>query len=203
MLAKKVIKLKKAPAQPQVQAIAQAQPEPEAQAIAQPEAQAIAQPVKPKKTFKLVPPVPKPNAYLTPAQEAFELIREYCRNHCLPMAQSDITWYKEELIREKKELDEFWQDHSTTWANLQAHMRGDTIEEIDAVVAAAKLVEKKQPIRESDIGEMPPHGSPEFWAWCRKRKQLRLEKEAAIIAAGGTVKPQKAKVPKVPKVPKV
>jgi hypothetical protein len=40
---------------------------------------------------------------------------------------------------------------------------------------------------------MPAYGSPEFWSWCRKRKQIRLEKEAAIIAAGGTVKVKKTK----------
>jgi hypothetical protein len=36
-----------------------------------------------------------------------------------------------------------------------------------------------------------------------KRKKLRLQKEAEIIAAGGTVPAAKPKKPKVPKAPKV
>ena len=50
---------------------------------------------------------------------------------------------------------------------------------------------------------MPTQGTPEFWAWCMKRKKLRLQKEAEIIAAGGTVPAAKPKKPKVPKAPKV
>jgi len=40
---------------------------------------------------------------------------------------------------------------------------------------------------EDDLGPMPTYGSSEFWAWCRKRKEIRLQKEAEIIAAGGTI----------------
>jgi hypothetical protein len=67
---------------------------------------------------------------------------------------------------------------------------------------AAKQQEKKLPILESDIGPMPAYGTGEFWAWCHKRKQLKLQKEAAIIAAGGTITPAKPKKPRAKKAEK-
>jgi hypothetical protein len=59
---------------------------------------------------------------------------------------------------------------------------------LNAVYEKAKKEEKKKPLSEGDLGEKPPFGTPEFWAWARKSKQLRLQKEAAIIAAGGEIK---------------
>jgi hypothetical protein len=69
-------------------------------------------------------------------------------------------------------------------------------------MAKAQIEEKKKPIKETDLGPMPSYGTQEFWAWCMKRKKIRLQKEAEIIAAGGTVtvKPKKPKAPKAPKV---
>ena len=86
---------------------------------------------------------------------------------------------------------------------MEAVARGATDDEIWMAEAKAKLTEKKKPLTEADLGEMPAYGSPEFWAWCRKRKQIRLEKEAAIIAAGGTVKAQPKAQPKAQKAKKV
>jgi hypothetical protein len=87
----------------------------------------------------------------------------------------------------------FWEDCSVTKACLDAFTRGETEEVLNAVYEKAKKEEKKKPLAEGDLGEKPPFGTPEFWAWARKSKQLRLEKEAAIIAAGGEVKKAKAK----------
>jgi hypothetical protein len=37
------------------------------------------------------------------------------------------------------------------------------------------------------------HATKDFWSWCHKRKKLKEQKEAAIIAAGGKVKEKKPK----------
>ena len=158
--------------------------------------------VKPKKVFVLknALPVPPPplGVYVTKAMEAFENIREYCLMNGQPISQADIKWYHEELALEKKEFDEFWERCSVTKAVCDAIARGDDMDAVLLAEAKAKLTEKKEPIRESDIGEMPAHGTREFWAWCMKRKQLRLQKEATsaamIVAAGGTVPVKKVKV---------
>ena len=152
----------------------------------------------PRKVLKLkkkipVPPPPAAGSYITKATEAFEAIREYCRINKVPISEADIKWYHEELALEKKEMDEFWERCSVTKAALDAFTRGEGIDGIILAEAKAKLTEKKEPLRESDIGEMPAHGTREFWAWCMKRKQLRLQKEAAIIAAGGTIPVKKVK----------
>lgn len=160
------------------------------------------QEVKPvKRTIKIkkglpIPPPPAAGVYVTKAMEAFEAIREYYEAREQPIPDEDIKWYHEELVREEAEMKAFWDDCSVTKAVMDAVMRGATDDEIWMAEAKAKLTEKKKPLTEADLGEMPAYGSPEFWAWCRKRKQIRLEKEAAIIAAGGTVKPQKPKVSK-------
>lgn len=164
-------------------------------------------PVKRSIKIKKGLPVPPPAAgvYVTRAMEAFEAMREYYEIRDLPIPNEDIKWYHEELAREEAEMKAFWDDCCVTRAMMEAVARGATDDEIWMAEAKAKLTEKKKPLTEADLGEMPAYGSPEFWAWCRKRKQIRLEKEAAIIAAGGTVnvpKAQKQKVPKVPKVPK-
>ena len=110
----------------------------------------------------------------------------------IEVPEEEIKHYYAELEREKKEHTEFWSQHgcSVTMAVLLAAANG---EDLDIAQAKAKLVEKKKVITEDSIGEMPAYGTPEFWAWCRRRKELRLQKEAAIIAAGGTVLPQKVK----------
>lgn len=143
-----------------------------------------------------VPPPPAAGVYVTKTMEAFEAMREYYETRDLPIPDEDIKWYHEELVREEAEMKAFWDDCCVTKAVMEAVARGATDDEIWMAEAKAKLTEKKKPLTEADLGEMPAYGSPEFWAWCRKRKQIRLEKEAAIIAAGGTVKPQKPKAQK-------
>jgi hypothetical protein len=158
--------------------------------------------IKVKKSLP-IPPPPAVGVYVTKAMEAFEALREYYRLQEAPIPNEDITWYHEELAREAAEMKAFWEDCNVTKAVSDAVFRGATDDELFLVEAKAKLTEKKRPVSEEDIGEMPAHGTKEFWAWCMKRKQLRLQKEAAIIAAGGTVKAKVPKVPKVQKVPKV
>jgi hypothetical protein len=134
-----------------------------------------------------IPPIPGPSVHLTKAMEAFESIRTYYIQNNLPMPQSHIKWYHEELAQEKKEYDEFWTRCAVTKACIEGSLRGDDDWTITLAMNAAKQEEKKLPILESDIGEMPPHGTGEFWAWCRKRKLLKQQKEDAIIAAGGSL----------------
>jgi hypothetical protein len=150
--------------------------------------------IKVKKSLP-IPPPPAVGVYITKAMEAFEALREYYRLQEAPIPNEDITWYHEELAREAAEMKAFWEEECTvTKAVSDAVFRGATDDELLIIEAKAKLTEKKRPVSAEDIGEMPEQGTREFWAWCMKRKQLRLQKEAAIIAAGGTVKP---KVPKV------
>ena len=151
-----------------------------------------------QRRFKLkkllaVPPKPPHGIATSVAGEAFEAIREYYANRDEPVPQEEIKWYQEELIAEKKQYDEFWDRCCVTRAIMESVMRGD--DEIARIKdeLAARANEKKQPIRPEDIGPMPPHGTPEFWSWCRKRKLLKAQQDAAIIAAGGTVKATKPK----------
>jgi hypothetical protein len=148
--------------------------------------------------LNLLPIPPIPTGPLTKAMEAFEALREYYESRDEPIPQSDIKWFHAELEQEKKDYTEFWADCSVTKATLDAIYRGATEDEIDMAVAKAQIEQKKKPIKETDIGPMPPHGTPEFWIWCMKRKKLRLQKEALIIAAGGTVPEVKTK-PRKPK----
>jgi len=106
-------------------------------------------------------------------QEYYEAVEE-------PIPRSEIQWYIDELKREKCADDEFWENCAITKAYLDAYISG---EDIEIAMAKARIAEKKKPIKASDIGPMPPHGSPEFWAWCRKRKQFRLQEEAKTKAA--------------------
>jgi hypothetical protein len=183
MLARRVIKLKKPPVQER--RVIKLKKAPEERRV-----------IKLKKGLPL--PVHPPSVYMTPTMEAFEVIREYCATNDEPVSQADIKWYYDEIEREKAEAKAFWDEHSVTWARFQAFSSGVSEGEIWAAEEAAKKVEKKRPITQADIGEMPPYGTREFWSWCHKRKQLKLQKEAAIIAAGGTV-PQ-VKKPKAPKL---
>ena len=159
---------------------------------------------KPKKILMLkgLPVPPVPTGSLTKAMEAFEELREYYSSRDEPIPQADIKWFYAELEQEKKDDEAFWADCSVTKAYLDSLYRGATVDEIDVAVAKAQIAEKKKPIKEADIGEMPTQGTPEFWAWCMKRKKLRLQKEAEIIAAGGTVPAAKPKKPKAPKATK-
>jgi hypothetical protein len=154
-----------------------------------------------QRRFKLkkllaVPPKPPHGIATSVAGEAFEAIREYYANRDEPVPQEEIKWYQEELIAEKKQYDEFWDRCCVTRAIMESVMRGDDEIAMMKVELAARASEKKQPIRPEDIGPMPPHGTPEFWSWCRKRKLLKAQQDAAIIAAGGTVKATKPKKPK-------
>lgn len=149
------------------------------------------EPVKQPRIIKIsslpVPPIPGPSDYLTKAMEAFESIREYYTQRGLRIPQSDIKWFYEEQKREKAEYDEFWTRCATTKAFIDGILSGHDDRAITVAIKAAREAEKKMPILETDIGPMPNYGTQEFWAWCHKRKKLKEQKEAAIIAAGGTI----------------
>jgi hypothetical protein len=72
-------------------------------------------------------------------------------------------------------------------------LRGDDEWTIQLAENVARQKVKLLPIQESDIGPMPEYGTKEFWAWCSKRKKLKEQKDAAIIAAGGKIKEKKSK----------
>jgi hypothetical protein len=149
--------------------------------------------LKLKKNLLPTPPIPPPTAHLTKTMEAFEAIREYYATIGQEPTQSDIAWYHAELEAEKKELDTFWSENKVVKIVLEAICRGATEEELNEIETAASRGVAPRPPTEADLGPMPAHGTGEFWAWCAKRKRIRLAKEAAIIAAGGTVPPPKVK----------
>jgi uncharacterized protein YneR len=154
--------------------------------------------IKPKKIFKVKKQVVPEADYIitdreSKATEVFLILRDYYESKGTTVTEEDVKWYKEELERENKELAAFWEDCSVTKACLDAFARGETDEVIQQVQEKAKKEEKKKPLTEGDLGEKPAFGTPEFWAWAHKSKQLRLQKEAAIIAAGGTVPVKKVK----------
>lgn len=148
--------------------------------------------LKLKKTLP-IPPPPAPGAYVTKAMEAFEAIREYYQTRGKIIPQDDIKWYHEELIQEKKEFDEFWERCAETKANMDCVLRGDDEWTTALAINAARQKVKALPVREEDIGPMPDYGTKDFWAWCHKRKKLKEQKDAAIIAAGGKIKEKKVK----------
>ena len=155
--------------------------------------------VKKKTIIKLkkqviVPPPPAPGVYVTKAMEAFETIREYCLINKVPITEEHVKWYQEELLQEKKEFDEFWERCAETKANMECVFRGDDEWTTELALNAARQKVKALPIKEGDIGPMPEYGTKDFWAWCHKRKKLKEQKEAAIIAAGGVIKEKKPKV---------
>ena len=205
---KKVIKLKKTvpvpevPQAPQVsvtQEVAQAQEVPQVPEVAQetPKKKVL----KLKKSLLPLPPVPSQTTHLTKTMEAFEAIREYYATLGQEPTQSDIAWYHAELEAEKKELDAFWCENKVVKVVLEAICRGATEEELNQIETAASVGVAPRPPTEADLGPMPAYGTGEFWAWCAKRKQIRLAKEAAIIAAGGTVPPPKVKKVKAKPAP--
>jgi hypothetical protein len=196
---KKVIKLKKAvpvqevPVQevPQVSQIQEASPVPQ---VPQGQEEAPKKKVlKVKKNLLPIPPIPPQSAHLTKTMEAFEAIREYYAALGQEPTQSEIAWYHAELEAEKKELDAFWSENKVVKVVLEAICRGATEEELNEIETAASAGVAPRPPTEADLGPMPAYGTGEFWAWCAKRKRIRLAKEAAIIAAGGTVPPPKVK----------
>lgn len=130
-----------------------------------------------------MPPEPPFGIAVTLTQEAFEGIRDYYAVRHEPIPQCDIKWYYDQIEEDKKEMADFWSYCTETLATAEAVLRGEDELGIMMAAAAAKKIQKKRPINESEIGEMPSYGTPEFWAWCRKRKQLRLQKEAAQSAA--------------------
>ena len=157
---------------------------------------AVPVPEKKKTILKLnkkVPPPPGPGVYVTKAMEAFEAIREYYTVRGKQIPDSDIKWYEQELIQEKKEFDEFWERCAETKANMECFLRGDDEWTTELALNAARQKVKTLPIQEGDIGPMPEYGTKDFWAWCHKRKKLKEQKEAAIIAAGGKIKEKKVK----------
>ena len=173
------------------------------------------EPVAPKRSFKIkksavqsdnqvklvikikkslpVPPPPPFGIALTKTGEAFEALREYYAQRDEAIPNEDIKWYEAELLEEKKEYNELWDRCCVTRAIMEAVVRGEDEMGLMMAEMAAKALEKKQPIRKEDIGQMPAYGTPEFWSWCRKRKLLKQQQDAATIAAGGTVKPVKPK----------
>lgn len=160
----------------------------------------VAEPIKPRKRIIIrlknklaVPPPPAPGVYVTKAMEAFEAIREYCVLKNRPISDQHIQWYHDELLREKKEIDEFWERCAETKVNMECIMRGDDDWKTALALNAVRQKVKALPIQEGDIGPMPEYGTKDFWAWCHKRKKLKEQKEAAIVAAGGTVKEKKPK----------
>jgi hypothetical protein len=212
---KKVVRLKKAVTKPQVEEVSEAPKAPVAPVVPVAPVAPLA-PVAPeapkapsaqkkaiilKKNLLPLPPVPPPTAHLTKTMEAFEAMREYYAALGQEPTQADIRWYLDELEVEKKELDAFWLENKVTKVVIDAICRGASLEEIMDVETAAMSGVVPRPMTEADLGPMPAYGTGEFWAWCAKRKKIRLEKEAAIIAAGGTVPVPKKRVPKAPKVP--
>lgn len=207
---KKVIKLKKVPVAAQ-DPVAEPVPEPVVEPVVQVKKKVIklkkvaAVQAETKKAITLSKklPIPTFTEPLTKAMEAFEALREYYESRNEPIPQSDIKWIHEELEQEKKADKEFWDDCPVTKAHLDAICRGATQDELEVAVAKAQIEEKKRPIKDTDLGPMPAYGTQEFWIWCHKRKQIRLQKEAAIIAAGGTIPEVKPKKPRVKKVENV
>jgi hypothetical protein len=120
---------------------------------------------------------------------AFENIREWRLTHGEKITQDDLKWYYAALEEDKQECMAYFQENPTYKAMLDSVEKGysDEQRELDE-----KAVRKDEPLYD-DPGPMPEYGSKMFWAWCRRRKEIRLKKEAAIIAAGGTLPPQKVK----------
>jgi len=160
-----------------------------------------------KRVIKLKKGLPIPPVNLCPVsntEEAFEILREYYAEKEEPIPQSDLKWYYEAIEQDKKDMEKLWIENPTMKAMLDSVEQGHTDEQR---VIAEQEAKKKEPVKQlaaDDPGPMPEYGTKDFWAWCYKRKAIRLAKEAAIIAAGGTVPPAKVKKTKAPvaKVPK-
>lgn len=134
-----------------------------------------------------VPPINPNPCGLT--AEAFENIREWRLSHKEDITQDDLKWYYEALEEDKKEQEMYSTNNPTYKAMVDSIEKGYDEYEREAAELEAR---EKQP-ETDDIGPMPDYGSSAFWIWCHKRKEIRLKKEAAIIAAGGTIPPAKGK----------
>jgi streptomycin 6-kinase len=93
-------------------------------------------------------------------------------------------------------MEGFWERCAETKVNMECVMRGDDDWTTTLAINAVRQKVKALPVQASDIGPMPDYGTKDFWAWCHKRKKLKEQKEAAIVAAGGVVKEKKPKVSK-------
>ena len=151
--------------------------------------------IKVKKGLPVPPVNPCP---MSQTAEAFEILREYHNERDEPIPQDDLKWYYEALEQDKKDEEQYWVANPTIKAMLDSVEQGLDDEQR---LAAEQEAKKREPVKPQtdDLGPMPEYGSGEFWAWCRKRKAIRLAKEAAIIAAGGTVPPEKPKKPRAKK----
>jgi hypothetical protein len=121
-------------------------------------------------------------------EEAFENVREWRINHGETLTQEDLKWYYKEVEDEKEAATKYFTENPGYKVLIDSVLQGYNDEQL---AAAESIVRKNAPEAPEDPGPMPEYGSKEFWAWCRKRKEIRLKKEAAIIAAGGTVKKKK------------
>jgi len=157
--------------------------------------------LEPKKLIKVKKGLPVPPVNPCPigqTAEAFEILREYHLEREEPIPQDVLKWYYEAVEQDKKDEEQYWIANPTIKAMLDSVEQG--LDEDQALLAQQEAKKKEPPKPPSDdLGPMPEYGSGEFWAWCRKRKAIRLAKEAAIIAAGGTVPPEKPKKPRAKK----
>jgi len=157
--------------------------------------------LEPKKSIKIKKGLPVPPVNPCPmgqTAEAFEILREYHLEREEPIPQDVLKWYYEAVEQDKKDAEQYWIANPTIKAMLDSVEQG--LDEDQALLAQQEAKKKEPPKPPSDdLGPMPEYGSGEFWAWCRKRKAIRLAKEAAIIAAGGTVPPEKPKKPRAKK----
>ena len=170
---KRKFKIKASPLAPEVPVVPVAPEVPEVPEV--PEAPVT----QVKKALKIKPALEIPKAsYYSKALEAFTIIQEYYEAIDEPIPRSEIQWYIDELKTEKCEDDTFWEECSLTKAFLDATFAGEDVDIAVATASIAKVAIAKKP-KESDLGPMPSYGSPEFWAWYRKRKQIRLQNEGA------------------------
>ena len=120
------------------------------------------------KTLAIPPVNLNPNTLL---EEAFENLREWRINHKEEISQEDLKWYYNELEEEKQEAMKYFTDNPSYKAIIDSVSQGFDEERRQAAENAVK--------KDDDPGPMPVYGTNEFWAWCRKRKEIRLKKEAA------------------------
>jgi hypothetical protein len=171
---KRTMKVKKS----LVAAITHAEPEPPtptpvpdapvapAEPVIAPAPEKVKRTMKIKKGPRLPSPVPE-HLRTSLAVETMELVREWYEARDEPVPEAEVKACLEMLEQEKREQEQILRD----WENPPP---------------------PRPPTPEEELGPMPAYGTPEFWRWCMKRKAIRLAKEAAIIAAGGTVPEKKA-----------
>ena len=129
----------------------------------------------------------------TKAMEAFHALCEYYSIRGMKVPQEDIKWYLEELEKEKKDLQVFWDTCPLTWTMMNAVVTGE-----DENIAYKRGLELERKLPKK-LGPMPIYGTPDFWAWFQLKKKIQKEAEDKIIAEGGTLPPPKIKKPRKPK----